>query len=151
MFKQKFEIQDKARSSIWEQFPPPQVSSFSTHLTGADSDTQVEFYPPRSQLHYPSTLPLYCWLTVRERCARVPYRGRERWLGYPSAPPSNFQPPRDLRCARPTSFTGRWDPGAPGVGFRCRQFVRVADSRGEGMFKVSSKNYKFIYPLLSFS
>ena len=51
-------------------------------------------------------------------------------LGYPSAPPSNFQPTADNRCARLTSFTRRWVPGAPGVGFRCRQFVRVADSQG---------------------
>ena len=50
-----------------------------------------------------------------------------------------------------TNFAGRWVPGAPGIGFRCRQFVRVADSRGEGMFEVSSKNSKFWYPLLSFS
>jgi len=104
MFKQTFENQEKTWSSVWEQFPPPQVSSFDTHLTGADSDTRGGFYPPPSQLHYPSALPLHCWLTVRGRCARVPYRGRERWLGYPSAPPSNFQPPEDNRGARVTNF-----------------------------------------------
>ena len=51
-------------------------------------------------------------------------------LGYPSALSPHFQPTAERRCARMTNFVGRWVPRAPGIGFRCHQFVRVADSRG---------------------
>ena len=51
-------------------------------------------------------------------------------VGYPSALPSNCQPTAERKCARVTNFAGRWVPGAPRVGFRCRQFVRVSDSWG---------------------
>ena len=72
-------------------------------------------------------------------------------VGYPSALSPHCQPTVRQRCARMTNFAGRWVPGALGIGFRCRQFVRVADSQGYGMFKVSSKNSKFWYPLFIFS
>ena len=46
IFKWTPETQDKARYYVKENFPPLPVSSFSMHLTGADSDTRVKFYPP---------------------------------------------------------------------------------------------------------
>lgn len=51
-------------------------------------------------------------------------------VGYPSAPPSNFHPPANWKCARPRGFTGRRILGRPGVGIQCRQFMEVADSWG---------------------
>ena len=51
-------------------------------------------------------------------------------LGYPSAPPSNFQPPANWKCARLRGFTERWVSGRSGVRIQCRQFVEVADSWG---------------------
>ena len=51
-------------------------------------------------------------------------------VGYPSAPPSNCQPPTAQKCARLSSFTGRRIMRRSGVGIQCRQFVEVADSRG---------------------
>ena len=49
-------------------------------------------------------------------------------VGYPSALSPHCQQIAKRRGARMTNFVGRWVPGAPGIGFRCRQFVRVADS-----------------------
>ena len=57
------------------EFPPHQVSSFSMHLTGVDSDTRVKICSPPSLLHFPSAPPPHFWLTVRRESARVPYRG----------------------------------------------------------------------------
>ena len=49
-------------------------------------------------------------------------------VGYPSTPLSNFQPTIERKCARLSSFTGRWIPEQSGVGIQCRQFVEVTDS-----------------------
>ena len=51
-------------------------------------------------------------------------------VGYPSTLSPHCQPIEKRRCARVGVFTGRWVLGAPRIGFRCRQFVKVADSRG---------------------
>ena len=51
-------------------------------------------------------------------------------VGYPSAPPSNCQPPANRNCASLGGFTGRRIPGWPGVRIQCRQFVEVANSWG---------------------
>ena len=51
-------------------------------------------------------------------------------VGYPSALSPHCQPTTKRRCARVGVFTGRWVLGAPRIGFQCRQFVKVADSRG---------------------
>ena len=51
-------------------------------------------------------------------------------LGYPSTPLSNFQPTTKPKCASLIGFTRRRISRRPRVGFRCRRFVKVADSRG---------------------
>ena len=51
-------------------------------------------------------------------------------VGYPIALSPHCQPTAERRCARETDFVGRWVPGAPGIRYWCRQFVRVADSQG---------------------
>jgi hypothetical protein len=51
-------------------------------------------------------------------------------VGYPSALSPHGQPTTEWKCAKVSDFTGRWVPGASGIGFRCRQFVKEADSRG---------------------
>ena len=58
-------------------------------------------------------------------------------VGYPSAPPSNCQPLANRNCASLRSFLRRWILGRPGIEIRCRQFVKVEDSQGYGMVKVS--------------
>ena len=51
-------------------------------------------------------------------------------LGYPSGLSPHCQRTAERKCSRMTNFAERWVPGAPGIGFWCRQFVRVADSQG---------------------
>lgn len=61
---------------------------------------------------------------------KVGCRVERRCVGYPRSPLSNCQPTANKKCARPGSFSGRSVPGQPRVGIQCRQFVKVADSRG---------------------
>ena len=80
--------------------------------------------------------------------AHLPFTVSEQWgeraLGYPKDScrveggsvwyPITLSPhcqsTTERRCARVSVFIGRWVLGASGIKFRCRQFVKVADSRG---------------------
>ena len=79
--------------------------------------------------HFPLIVGLHHSTSVLGYPEKV-WRVEGEGVGYPSVPPSNFQPLANWKCTRPRGFIGRRVPGRPVVRVQCRQFVEVENSRG---------------------